>query len=55
MWLMQYVCSNIVIFFISAEKIYEDYNHFRAVITHRGLVHWEPGGRTFTLFGYPIQ
>ena len=27
-----------------AEKIYEDYNNFRAIISHAGLVRWEPGG-----------
>ncbi len=27
-----------------AEKIYEDYAQFRAVISHKGRVHWEPGG-----------
>lgn len=36
-----------VVFLLScrAEKIYEDYNQFRAVVSHRGLVHWEPGGK----------
>ena len=27
-----------------AEKIYEDYNNFRAIIRHDGYVRWEPGG-----------
>ncbi|CAD5125518.1 DgyrCDS13725 [Dimorphilus gyrociliatus] len=27
-----------------AERIYEDYNAFRAVISHKGFIHWEPGG-----------
>ena len=27
-----------------AEKIYEDYNQFRASISHAGVIHWEPGG-----------
>ena len=30
--------------FFRAEKIYEDYNQFRAVITNEGRIHWEPGG-----------
>ena len=30
--------------FSRAEKIYGNYNQFRAVITHDGIVHWEPGG-----------
>ena len=29
---------------IRAEKIYEDYNNFRAIIRHDGFVRWEPGG-----------
>ena len=27
-----------------AEKIYESYNNFRAIITHKGMIRWEPGG-----------
>ena len=27
-----------------AEKIYEDYNNFRAIIGYQGVVRWEPGG-----------
>lgn len=33
------------VFAFRAEKIYEEYNQFRAVISSRGLIHWEPGGR----------
>ena len=28
----------------SAEKIYENYNNFRAIISSDGVVRWEPGG-----------
>lgn len=28
----------------SADTIYNTYDHFRAVVHHDGLVHWEPGG-----------
>ncbi|ESO03736.1 hypothetical protein HELRODRAFT_173437 [Helobdella robusta] len=27
-----------------AEKIYDEYNQFRAVVSYAGIVHWEPGG-----------
>jgi len=27
-----------------AEKLYEEYNQFRAVIKYDGRVHWEPAG-----------
>ena len=30
---------------VRAEKLYEEYNQFRAVIKHDGRVHWEPAGR----------
>ena len=31
-------------FILRAEKIYEDYNNFRAIIGYQGVVRWEPGG-----------
>ncbi len=34
----------IIYVIFSAEKIYEDYNNFRAIITSNGIVRWEPGG-----------
>ena len=37
-----YVCN-----YNRAEKLYEEYNQFRAVIKHSGRVHWEPAGRSF--------
>lgn len=33
-----------VFFTFRAEKIYEDYNNFRAIIRYDGLIRWEPGG-----------
>jgi len=33
-----------------AEKLYEEYNQFRAVIKHDGRVHWEPAGACTNLF-----
>ncbi|KAK2153393.1 hypothetical protein LSH36_298g01072 [Paralvinella palmiformis] len=27
-----------------AEKIYENYSNFRAIISHKGMIRWEPGG-----------
>jgi len=33
-----------------AEKLYEEYNQFRAVIKHDGRVHWEPAGACITLY-----
>ena len=31
-------------FCFRAEKIYENYSNFRAIISHKGFIHWEPGG-----------
>ena len=38
-----------------AEKLYEEYNQFRAVIKYDGRVHWEPAGRKiYFIFVWPV-
>lgn len=43
-WYDELISCSVPVAPIRAEKIYEQYSQFRAVINHVGLVHWEPGG-----------
>ena len=40
----QVIFTSFFLLYSRAEKIYEDYNNFRAIIRYDGVVRWEPGG-----------